>query len=371
MQTKIPLTITEDTFDQIRYLCTQISEVEWSGALFYTIEGSIKDPENFKIQLKYILPLDKGSQTYTEYDLDSRFIDFIEEDFEERCTWKVGHIHSHNHMPVFFSGTDSKELQDNAAAHNFYLSLIVNNKMETTAKVAILGKVETSLLAEPILATDENGIPYPIAVQDFNVNYKKLFLFDCEITQPTVNISVEDTFKRQTQEIISRAENKKGLIKEFTSSFTGKNVATSYPYSEFAKEVDFTNPFHQFSNMKELLESDLEEIDVQEVEEFVAFWVGSAFEIKDFGQSLEEILYLAGEKRKNPQVTYNLLNRQFDICFNSYFPNVNIGTNDFAEILSVINVILSEFTDNSLIKQIRNVIKKEEKTNANKLSTKI
>jgi hypothetical protein len=91
MKTKIPVLVTEEVFEQMRYLCAEISEVEWSGALFYQIEGSITAPETFKITLKNILPLDKGSQAYTEYDLDARFIDFIEADFEERCTWRVGH----------------------------------------------------------------------------------------------------------------------------------------------------------------------------------------------------------------------------------------------------------------------------------------
>ena len=87
-----------EVFHQIQYLCKNIPKVEWSGALFYTTEGSIEKPGTFKITLKTILPLDMGSAAYTEYHLDDRFIDFIEEDFEERCTWKLGHIHSHNKL---------------------------------------------------------------------------------------------------------------------------------------------------------------------------------------------------------------------------------------------------------------------------------
>lgn len=46
----------------------------------------------------------------------------------EEC--RIGHIHSHNTMGVFFSGTDWGELEDNAPNHNYYLSLIVNNFMD-------------------------------------------------------------------------------------------------------------------------------------------------------------------------------------------------------------------------------------------------
>ena len=98
LKSKIPVVMPIEVLHQIQYLCKNIPKVEWSGALFYTTEGSIEKPGTFKITLKTILPLDMGDSGYTEYHLDDRFIDFIEEDFEERCNWKLGHIHSHNVM---------------------------------------------------------------------------------------------------------------------------------------------------------------------------------------------------------------------------------------------------------------------------------
>ena len=90
--------MNQEVLQQIQYLCKTIPKVEWSGALFYTTEGEIEKPETFKIILKTILPLNIGSQAYTEYSLDGRYMDFLEEDFEERCQWKLAHIHSHNTM---------------------------------------------------------------------------------------------------------------------------------------------------------------------------------------------------------------------------------------------------------------------------------
>jgi hypothetical protein len=43
-------------------------------------------------------------------------------------------------MNVFFSGTDMGELNDNSPKHNIYLSLIVNNYLDMTAKLAFIGK---------------------------------------------------------------------------------------------------------------------------------------------------------------------------------------------------------------------------------------
>lgn len=87
----------EKVFNQIQYLCQQIAKVEWSGILFYKTEGSIQDPETYKIILEDILPLHKGTSTYTEYTFDERVIEYMEENEHlEEC--KMGHIHSHNTM---------------------------------------------------------------------------------------------------------------------------------------------------------------------------------------------------------------------------------------------------------------------------------
>jgi hypothetical protein len=191
-----------EVLHQIQYLCKLISKVEWSGALFYTTEGSIEKPETFKITLKTILPLDMGSAAYTEYNLDERFMDFIEEDFEERCTWKLGHIHSHNTMAVFFSGTDMAELNDNAPAHNFYLSLIVNNAMDFLAKVAFIGEAKKDIKQVPYTAKNVQGLDYIIEKQDFEVNTQKLFIFDCDIYSDLQELSVTSQFIAQVAKIM-------------------------------------------------------------------------------------------------------------------------------------------------------------------------
>jgi hypothetical protein len=191
-----------EVLNQIQYLCKLISKVEWSGALFYTTEGSIEKPETFKVTLKTILPLDMGSQAYTEYSLDNRFIDFIEEDFEERCTWKLAHIHSHNNMAVFFSGTDMAELNDNAPAHNFYLSLIVNNAMDFLAKIAFIGEAKKDIKQIPYTAKNVQGLNYVIEKQDFEVNTQKLFIFDCDISSPLKPVSVTEQFAAQVAKIM-------------------------------------------------------------------------------------------------------------------------------------------------------------------------
>ena len=93
----------QKVYNQIQYLCQQIAKVEWSGILFYKTEGSIQDPSSFKIILEDILPLHKGTSTYTEYPFDERVIDYMEMEGNEHLEeCRIGHIHSHNTMGKLF-----------------------------------------------------------------------------------------------------------------------------------------------------------------------------------------------------------------------------------------------------------------------------
>ena len=95
--TLLNLVMPTKVYNQIQYLCQQISEVEWSGILFYRTEGSIQDPTTFKIILEDILPLHKGTSSFTEYTFDERVIEHMEENEHlEKC--RIGHIHSHGMM---------------------------------------------------------------------------------------------------------------------------------------------------------------------------------------------------------------------------------------------------------------------------------
>ena len=138
---KAKLIITPLVEQQIKWLCNKISTVEWSGVLFHSSEGDINDPETFICKAEYILLLDKGSSAYTDYDFSSDLFTNAIAEKPELLDYSMSHIHSHNSMSVFFSGTDNEELTDNVRNYNYYLSLIVNNKYELCARVAFLGEI--------------------------------------------------------------------------------------------------------------------------------------------------------------------------------------------------------------------------------------
>jgi proteasome lid subunit RPN8/RPN11 len=202
---KVKLFLSKDIYNKIVYLCNRIHNVEWSGVLFYEVKGNIKNPSKMSCNVKDILPMDMGSTAYTEYSFDSRVNNFIERK-DERFDWFVGHIHSHNNMKTFFSATDMEELNDNSEHHNFYLSLIVNNKMDMTAKIAQRVKINSVSYN----ASDKNGDTYKKVYDPGN---EILMIYDCTI----VTEKLDAEFVNAVDKIVK--ENTKVVKKKSTLSF--------------------------------------------------------------------------------------------------------------------------------------------------------
>lgn len=217
--TKIKVVMPEKVLNQIKYLCSEIHAVEWSGILFYSIDGTITDPANLTLKLESILPMHKGTQSYTEYEFGPEVIEFMEANEEDGAMdWKMAHIHSHNNMGVFFSGTDWSELEDNAPNHNFYLSLIVNNRMDFCAKVCFIADTDTEEIQLSYYAKDEKGNRYEYGKQAVNTKRDKLIVYDCDIQTPQLP-KPDAAFIARTNYIIEKAKPK------VASRVYGKNNA--------------------------------------------------------------------------------------------------------------------------------------------------
>ena len=267
----------QKVYNQIQYLCQQIAKVEWSGILFYKTEGSIQNPETFKIILEDILPLHKGTSTYTEYTFDERVVEYMmENEHLEEC--KIGHIHSHNTMGVFFSGTDWSELEDNAPNHNYYLSLIVNNFMDFCAKVCFIAEAKNETFN--FEAKDEQGKRYTVSSGNYSVP-PKLIVYDCDIDSPKKNIEVNQTFSQKVKGIIEKAEK---VISNTTKSFS-KNTSIK-PGESWSQ----TNREFNFNKKEEIIErpDTIADVIESEIEEFTMFVINTGNPIDNFS-NLEDI----------------------------------------------------------------------------------
>ena len=133
--------------------------------------------------------MDEGSSAYTEYSFDEEFVSFLMKN-PRLMTMNRGHIHSHNSMGVFFSGTDNSELVDNAPNYNHYFSLIVNNKNDMTARVAFVVDIQT-IGKKIITYKDTNGELIKSERETDSVE-KKVYFYECDITKPDFIQSSKD-----------------------------------------------------------------------------------------------------------------------------------------------------------------------------------
>jgi hypothetical protein len=188
------LILSQTVIDQIKYLCSKMPLVEWSGVLYHTSEGDLQNPEQFTCKAEYILLLDKGTSGYTEYDFSSPSFTEALMEKPELMEWSMSHIHSHNNMAVFFSATDNEELTDNAPNYNYYLSLIVNNKNEYCARIAFIGEIE----GRTIKFKDRHGVEQMIS----SPNKQVTFYYEMEIFAESSNL-IDDFFVRQYEKVIA------------------------------------------------------------------------------------------------------------------------------------------------------------------------
>ena len=240
--------------DKIKYLCRKIDRVEWSGVLLYSVKGSIKNPKRLELYAEDIIPMHKGSSGYTEYYFnqqveggknDDKHIEYISKMCKtnpEVLEWKIGHIHSHHDMGVFFSSTDIDEIQGNSKNHNFYLSLVVNNRMETTAKVATYAKVEHTFDGQ-FKAKDENGDEYVIEKQPLKFSKDIVKTYDCEVIKPENCVTIDSLF----------IENVDAIIKEADEKITPKKntLVGYYPHkNNFSSLFDYRGDVRNLSDMR-------------------------------------------------------------------------------------------------------------------------
>lgn len=249
---KIKIKIDQEIQNKITKLCSVISTVEWSGILLYALEDeekmSISDPENLTFVIKDIILMDKGTQTFTSYNFSEKkrnqegysdaHIEYCELNMEA-LTWTIGHIHSHNNMGVFFSGTDMEELFDNSPSHNYYLSLIVNNRNEMVAKVCIYSEARSSCEAE-YTGLDKFGKPYTLQKVTLNTINKKYFIYDCEIEKPEqIVVENEDFFSKRLIEVLSKSEpviNRKSIYDDSVLIDSNKTSNKSFTWSHYEKK---------------------------------------------------------------------------------------------------------------------------------------
>lgn len=150
------LIIPEDVEKKIRYMCQNVSTIEWSGTLFYKLEGKYEDGTLIIRCVDFFL-MDIGSSAYTEFDMSPDVIGYMTEN-PDLLDCQMGLIHSHNNMPTFFSGTDTGTLLEEGKDRNHFVSLIVNNAGTYTAGITRLEHTIAQIKEEGVFHTFEDEV---------------------------------------------------------------------------------------------------------------------------------------------------------------------------------------------------------------------
>lgn len=125
------MVIPAEVEQKFRYLLDKIHNIEWSGILFYTCEGNLTD--GLTITCKDVLPMNIGSSTFTEFEVNDEVLPYMLENDLMDC--KQSLVHSHHSMSTFFSGIDMDTLADEGLERNNFVSLIVNNDGNYSAAI--------------------------------------------------------------------------------------------------------------------------------------------------------------------------------------------------------------------------------------------
>lgn len=222
------IVIPAEVEKKIRFLCKNIWDVEWSGVLFYKVEGAFED-KSLTIRCVDLFQMDIGTSAYTEFNVSPDMATYMVDHPEllEEGIYQ-GLIHSHNNMATFFSGTDTATLsaEGNDMAH--FVSLIVNNAGKYTAGITRKYKcIQT--VSEKYTYPTWNG-EVREGVDTFDIEEEKLEWFNLDI----VFKNATDDFETEMMERIK--EIKEAKKKVVTPMYGGGNYP-QYGYNSYKKDT--------------------------------------------------------------------------------------------------------------------------------------
>lgn len=236
-KTTFKLIIPDSVEHTIREWCRLSPNNEWSGTLFYTIDGSFEN-NDIEFTAKDFYVSDIGTSGFTKYKVTPEICNYMMEHDLLDC--KTGLIHSHDSMSAFFSGTDSDTLKKEGLDSCHYLSLVVCNNgpyvarvtrhiketFEGTKKINYLTYDDTNIVSE-----DEVSIVERECIEYFNLD-----------------IEIEKSYKSIDDEVLARYNELKAspnAYKNQNSYPKSVNNYSNYYYNQWLKDDDddYNNSF--------------------------------------------------------------------------------------------------------------------------------
>ena len=240
----------------------------------------------------------------------------------EVLEWQQGLIHSHNHMGVFFSGTDMDELISSAKNYNQYFSLICNNRMEYCAKIAQHCKYEKELKDVPFMGLGTDGKKEVVLKKTIKVVSEDIIVSDCTIKAAKTKEIVEPIFSDFASRIMAEPK--------ATPSFGQFKKPSHTPYVPPKTPAKTQNPFDSISreldNKLDSSDGDLFVLFSGLTEEFT--FAGVLLELEDIVEAIDD--YLESSKTDPTQFSKTFVTNMVKFCqenkidfveFAEYFEN--------------------------------------------------
>lgn len=259
---------------------------------------------------------------------------------------------------VFFSGTDISELEDNAKSHNFYLSLVVNNKLETVAKVITYAESE-NVFDATFKAKDENGDDYVVEAKKLNFKKGITKTYDCGIDKEYPALRVSEQFKGYVDTIIKEAEEKKKVIPAF-GSYAKTGTATNPYYHNSWDDWDTWGTekpqayvqkpvqqslFKPYKSAFGKMKSKTKKQKATEVEKFIMYFINGGI-TEDQMKFEDYMIELATDLQEN-LLTFEVetIVPYYDEYFDEFFPRKQY---DYDFYLNILNGVIDTIEENSV-----------------------
>lgn len=350
LSTLIPVQIPDKVLDKIKFLCQNMTRVEWSGIIFYEVKGTIRQPSKMRITIKDILLMDRGSPGATGFNWDGDIVEYRINN-PETIDYVVGHIHSHNTMNVFFSSTDWEELNDNCPNHNIYLSVIVNNYMEMEAKIAFT--------AEPNVFTckDEEGKDYTMRINlaEGESITPYMFIYDCKLFFKKQDIPIDNEFRIRLAKVNNNADirdREEAARRASSTSIThyqgGNHHNVSKDHQNSNSYAASKNRMPDWPGSKSGLSSIADKLlfeneDKLDPEEEFAIFILRLGNPSIEGDTMMDAIEDISVSELPLQFYLDTIKSNYEVYYNNFFDTTTDKEGDFAKILDEVISLCSEY----------------------------
>lgn len=309
------ININNDLLNKISYINNKTDRKEWSGILIYELEDdNIFKLKDTSINLVDVLLMDIGHETFTSFEYENTdILDIIDKYDITSGKRRMGLIHSHANMNVFFSSTDMDELVSNSKNHQLYLSVIVNNKLEVIAKLGF--KIN---LVEIVNETIE--VFGKVIKNKRDIKKETVGIIDCKINKQADYVEEVD---KRIDELIKRKQSKSSPQLDLFSYKTNNDfidtryVTNQNPYEFVHRFLSFISSFltdtsklYSIEEMKDEINSVFFDSDYKFISglENPLSYIDYLF--PDFVEFTEETVDEAFEFHKQEDSTVRYLNKQ-------------------------------------------------------------